>query len=568
MNSGFIHILCALCMLFPGMADGQTAMENYQLVPAEGERPGYFEHTPDAYGNNTDKTYPLLLFLHGMGERGNGNPEDLQRILKWGPPRIVAQNGSSYKAIHPFRFIILAPQLAAPASTWPDQTIHDFLNFALQNYRIDTSRIYLTGVSMGGNGVWKYAYSPLNTPNRLAAIAPVSAWGEPAKGCPVVERNIPVWAFHGMNDQVIRMDRGQAMFAALQNCGRMLPSAKYRFSPLNAAHTAWPPVYASVSDSLSVYDWFMQFTLAPSDTSGSPGAEAEKKIATPVTKAVPWTPPAFENVSLANYGQLPEALNESSGIMIDGNGRLWTHNDSGDKSVLYQIDTTLSLLRSVRIDYARNTDWEDLARDKAGNIYVADIGNNFNVRKKLFIYKLKEGDLDSESATAETISYVYEDQRDFPPGADQMHYDAESLIHYNDNLYIFSKNRTDPFTGYTHIYQLPDEPGDYTARLVDSLKLGEGIMTNFWLTAADISPSGDHIALLSHDKLWILSCFQGKKFSEGKLTELRLNSFTQKEAVTFLDENTLLITDERIRNILGGNLYRLEIPSDVINSCE
>ncbi len=548
------RIIFLSLILFSFQAHAQTTGSNYALVKQTSDHLGYFEHVPDSYNNSADTKYPLILFLHGVGERSFGESEDLKKILRWGPPKIISGKHPAYSSMHPYRFLVLAPQLNAPVTSWKPQQVHEFLNYALDNYRIDENRIYLTGVSMGGGGVWNYAVSELNSPNRIAAMAPISAWGNPGNACRVIEKGIPVWAFHGLQDKVIPIARGQAMFAGLQNCGQTLNSKDYRFSPLNAEHTAWPPVYGAVSDSLSIYDWFMKYSLAQSDT-----VEQPKTI---------WTPPPFVQAEATPYGQLPQLLNESSGLIIDRQGGLWTLNDSGNKASLYEIDTTASLIRTLRITSAPNIDWEDLARDEAGNLYIADIGNNLNVRRKLFIYKISPDDIAGESAAAEAISFVYEDQTDFPPGAKKLHYDAESLIHYKGNLYIFTKNRTEPFTGYTYVYKIPDMPGDYTAELVDSLKVGEGIMTNFWLTGADISPSGDRIALLSHDKLWILSCFEGGKFSDGHLTEIRMNSFTQKESVVFLDEKTLILSDERIRNILGGNLYRLEIPDAAIKPCE
>lgn len=541
------------------LATGQTMSNAYTLKPATAEHPGFFEYLPDAYDNSKNSSYPLILFLHGMGERDMGEEEDLSRLLKWGPPRIVAKNGSEMTKLHPYRFIILAPQVKAPDARWTETAVHEFLNYALENYRIDTQRIYLTGISMGGNGTWNYAYSELNKPNRIAAIAPIAGWGNPAKACEIIEKKIPVWAFHGMNDPVVSYQYGKSVFTALSKCNQSLSLDDYRFSPLNAEHVSWPPVYSSVSDSLSIYDWFMKYTLdreiIPSDTNKQSSASS-------------WVAPVYRDMELTLIGSLSEEIYESSGLVVSDNGGFLSHNDSGNEPILYELDKNGNLLNQKRISYSQNIDWEDLARDKKGNIYIGDIGNNMNVRNQLAIYKVKSDQLGQDQVNADKIAFVYEDQKDFPPSSSRMYYDAESLIHHNDSLYIFTKNRTEPFTGYTHIYSLPDQPGNYTATLVDSIKLGEGIMTNYWLTAADISPSGDKIALLSHDKLWILSCFSGKKFSEGEITELRLNSYTQKEAIVFSDENTLYLSDERIRNVLGGNFYRLILPSDLSKSCE
>jgi predicted esterase len=547
-----------ICLIgFMALGQPVSGSGNYSLKESSEDHPGYFEHLPDAYEQNKNAYYPLILFLHGQGERDGGGQDELQKLTKWGPPRIVAKNGSEMKRIHPYRFIILAPQLKEPNYRWTAESIDEFIRYATETYRVDKSRIYLTGISMGGNGVWNYAYSSFNNPNKIAAIAPIAGWGKPSEACKIVERQIPVWAFHGINDPVISFGYGKSVFSALSDCGLELSSKDFRFSSLNAMHNSWPPIYSGISDSITIYDWFMDHRLMISE------------LDTGKTQAVkPWKAPEFKNLKLQQVAPLNTDLYESSGIEVSQEGNFFSHNDSGNEPVIFKLNQKGAIIGKISIASAKNVDWEDLTTDNAGNLYIGDIGNNLNSRRELTIYKVKSGDLTNTTAEPEMIRFTYEDQKDFPPSSSKMHYDAESLIHYNNSLYIFTKNRTEPFTGYTHIYQIPDQPGNYKAQLVDSLKLGEGIMTNYWLTSADISPSGDKIALLTHDKLWILSCFSGKKFSEGSIVEIRLDSFTQKEAVVFTNENTLFFTDERIRNVLGGNLYTLTLPADISLSCD
>jgi hypothetical protein len=128
-----------------------------------------------------------------------------------------------------------------------------------------------------------------------------------------------------------------------------------------------------------------------------------------------------------------------------------------------------------------------------------------------------------------------------------------------DNLYLFTKNRTSPFTGYTKIYTLPVEPGKYTATLTDSIYLGKGPMIDYWVTGADISPDGKTLALLSHEYIWIIRGFSGNKFSTGKIYQLKLNHFSHKAGVCFTTNDTLYIVDELEMEVLGGKLYHLSL---------
>jgi hypothetical protein len=144
----------------------------------------------------------------------------------------------------------------------------------------------------------------------------------------------------------------------------------------------------------------------------------------------------------------------------------------------------------------------------------------------------------------------------------------ESMVHLNNSLYLFSKNRSKPFTGYTKVYKLPTEPGKYVAELVDSVNLGPGHVLQTWVTSASLSPDKKILALLSHDKVWLFYCFKGDKFFSGKKKIIELNNFSQKEAICFITNKELYLTDELTKNVLGGNLYHLKLDKDYANECK
>lgn len=273
----------------------------------------------------------------------------------------------------------------------------------------------------------------------------------------------------------------------------------------------------------------------------------------------------YSNVSAQNpikldyLCKLPNVLNENSGILIDLDGNVWMHNDSGNKPEIYQIDENCQIVRTIRVVGAENIDWEDITSDRKGRVFIGDFGNNLNDRENLAIYIIPDPSLaDSNEIIADKILFTYSDQNDYPPVISERNFDMEAFFWYKDSLYLFSKNRTDPFDGYTKLYVLPDKAGKYVANFKDSLFLAYGNMELNWITAVDISQDDSKIALLSSNKMWILSDFQNDSFFKGTITAFLFSTMTQKEGLAFIDNDRLLISDERNFNI-GGNLYIVDM---------
>ena len=243
---------------------------------------------------------------------------------------------------------------------------------------------------------------------------------------------------------------------------------------------------------------------------------------------------------------------------IDKNS-IWSHNDNSGNAELYNFDSTGTLQRTLKILNATNTDWEDLTKDTAGNFYIGDIGNNANTRQNLKIYRIPNPALvTGDSVTAEIINYSYPDQLAFPPPDSLKNFDSEAMLAFNDSLYIFSKDWSNPYQGYTKLYKLPAAAGTYTAELVDSFYTGPGPAIIYSPTGAGISPDQTKMILIGYKKYWLFTDFSGADFFSGHFHTFDFQDLTQKEAVCFLSNTELYITDESTSGS-GQKLYYLNL---------
>ena len=191
---------------------------------------------------------------------------------------------------------------------------------------------------------------------------------------------------------------------------------------------------------------------------------------------------------------LPEALNEVSGIEKISRGLYVTVNDSGDEPTLYYLNSAGEILRKVFIDGAKNIDWEDITYDDtSGFLYVGDIGNNLNQRKDLAIYKIEvkpvtyvyidgqpTSSLFQDTIEAIRHSYSYPDQEKFPPKKGQLNFDSEALTYANGKLLILSKDRSKPYNGVCKIYEGEFLDDKLSVRLLQEINL-KGFS---WLTGS------------------------------------------------------------------------------------
>lgn len=253
-------------------------------------------------------------------------------------------------------------------------------------------------------------------------------------------------------------------------------------------------------------------------------------------------------------GKFPSRLSEVSGIAMARDSSLWVLEDNGNADKLYQISNAAKVVKEFKIDNAKNRDWEDLTISKSGSFFIGDFGNNTNSRKDLVVYKIPPGEFKKKEPKAKKLRFSYPEQEKFPPKSKELLFDAEGFFHWDDHLYIFTKNRSRPYNGKTLIYRISDTKEKQKAKLLGSIVLCED-QDHCSVTAADISKDGKTIALIGYGRLYLLSDFSFPNIVEAKVRTIDLGYETQIESVCFINDSTMLIADEQSKT-KGRNLYK------------
>jgi predicted peptidase len=206
----------------------------------------YLLFLPVGYEHDAEQCWPLILFLHGAGERG----ANLSKVALHGLPKLV-------KTRTDFPFILTSPQCAAGES-WSNKTdaLFALLDEVAGTHRVDPSRIYVTGLSMGGFATWAMA---IKDPRRFAAIVPICGGGEileillASRSNESALKKLPVWAFHGANDPIVPVEESEHMAAAFRRIGN--EQVKLTVLP-EAGHDCWTEAY----DTPELFEWLLQQT--------------------------------------------------------------------------------------------------------------------------------------------------------------------------------------------------------------------------------------------------------------------------------------------------------------------
>ena len=210
----------------------------------------YLLYLPGEYGRDPQQKWPLILFLHGSGERGS----DLDLLKRQPLPKRLEEEKN-------FPFIVLSPQLPLAMGNWsewigPVKALTDQIQAA---YSVDTHRVYLTGLSLGGFGAWGFA---LRYPRTFAAMVPIAggyrfqSHAIPETICDL--KHLPVWVFHGARDTNVLPAQSEEMVKALRACGG---DVRFTLYP-DADHSAsWTRAYADPD----VYAWLLEKRLRPSE---------------------------------------------------------------------------------------------------------------------------------------------------------------------------------------------------------------------------------------------------------------------------------------------------------------
>jgi len=202
-------------------------------------RAKYLLFLPDDYESKAAH-WPLILFLHGIGERG----ADPWKVKVHGPPK-VAENMTN------FPFIVVSPQ-CPNGQWWSNEILTALLDDVITRYKIDTNRVYLTGLSMGGFGAWSLA---LEYPERFAAVAPICGGGNPyypnayTGARKAALKALPFWAFHGDKDPAVALSESERMVSALKKFGCDVKLTVYP----GVGHDCWTETY----NNPALYEWFL-----------------------------------------------------------------------------------------------------------------------------------------------------------------------------------------------------------------------------------------------------------------------------------------------------------------------
>jgi predicted peptidase len=230
--------LFLLGIVFSQSCSPQQNLTNGSQKIERSERVQYYLYHPDAYFVDEDKDFGLLLFLHGGGESG----QELTELKKHGPPKMMAEG-------YPFPFLVLAPQNPHEKQWWDVRAINQLLDSIVENNRVDKKRIYLTGLSRGGSAAWEMA---VQYPNKFAALAVVCGMA-PVPYAHWLDKEMPIWVFHGVEDAVIPVTESDAMVRKLKEMGFQVKYDRYD----GVGHNSW--IRAYTTDEL--YTWLAEQKL-------------------------------------------------------------------------------------------------------------------------------------------------------------------------------------------------------------------------------------------------------------------------------------------------------------------
>ena len=196
-------------------------------------------------GLNKKKRYPVVVFLHGKGSGGSDNEKHLRSVPRMLVEKAFYRNNPSF---------VIAPQCPDDGRGWRGQFLDDVIGLvdeAIKHLPVDKSRIYITGLSMGGYGTWS---AIAEAPDVFAAAVPVCGGGDPRSAKSI--RDIPIWAHHGVADNVVPVAASQVMVAALEKVKGRIRYTEYD-KESGIKHNAWTPCYSNPE----VFEWLFSQRL-------------------------------------------------------------------------------------------------------------------------------------------------------------------------------------------------------------------------------------------------------------------------------------------------------------------
>ena len=252
--------LCLTVLLLAGFFPSFSQQIQKHLTISTGESIGFLEYKPRDYAKKIDTKYPIIIFLHGIGERGNGTTDlakvaccGIPRIISWGHNMTFNWNGKSET------FLVLSPQCPSKYGMWPEVLVDDLIKYAKENLQIDPERIFLTGLSMGAGGTYKYISGAQKYADNIAASAAICPPCVFNNAAYMVKNNMPFWGWHAADDKVVPYTCTEA---AVNKMNALHPAVK----PLKViwptgGHAVWDRVYTDTNyiwdGAVNVYEWFL-----------------------------------------------------------------------------------------------------------------------------------------------------------------------------------------------------------------------------------------------------------------------------------------------------------------------
>jgi hypothetical protein len=247
-------LLPLIFICIPIFCLGQTVEKS--VVASNGERIGFLEFRPSDYSGSK---HPLIIFLHGIGEKGNGTTQ-LKSVHCCGIPSYI-RGGNKMRFTWQGKtesFIVISPQLSKKYSMWQPFYTDEMIKYAKANLNIDPDRIFVTGLSLGGGGTWNYASSNQIRAEGLAGIAPVVAPCMMSNGCNIAKASLPVMAIHVWDDR-------DAPASCTVNAIKSINSCHPDVSPnvimyANGGHYVWVQRAFDTAHNFqdpNMYEWFL-----------------------------------------------------------------------------------------------------------------------------------------------------------------------------------------------------------------------------------------------------------------------------------------------------------------------
>lgn len=294
----------------------------------------YLEFLPQGAATSGEK-YPLLIYLHGAGDKGDGTTRLIANLVNMGPPKEI-ENGSNMTFVvngREEKLIVISPQLSWNYSDFMP-ILPTFINQIFERYaqHIDLSRVYLTGISMGGGSTWNMV---AQSPNLFAATVPVcgAAWPQSAQPCSIASANLPVWAHHGTADNIIGINHSREWVNRINACQPApTPRALLREYP-GLPHDISAEVYTpgNTQNTPNIYQWMLQHSrplnVAWNGTTWSPQA-----------------PKALDNVTIS--GNYPSAGLTTKDFVCN--------NLTVTAGATLTIEAGVTVTANGRFDYAGN----------------------------------------------------------------------------------------------------------------------------------------------------------------------------------------------------------------------